>query len=250
MNITDALSAYDAEVRARPIARAGLAVEDDGQVIQLVGSFNFVCSWRFESAAARSVVERQAARFRARGQRLMWRVHDHDAPPEISACLAESGFEPDPAGTLMFLDLDDVSTRDLRGVDVRRISTEDQLADFIAAADQAFGGQQAGDLHQGYLDRMRDPTFVLFVAYLEDLPVASARLESAGRFGQVYGGGVHPAHRGRGIYRALVHARAAEAKRQGARYLSTEANEASRPILEKLGFVSAGREVTWVLPAL
>ena len=42
MNITDALSAYDAEVRARPIARAGLAVEDDGQVIQLVGSFNFI----------------------------------------------------------------------------------------------------------------------------------------------------------------------------------------------------------------
>lgn len=54
----------------------------------------------------------------------------------------------------MFFDLKDVSTEDLRDFDVRRVSTEDQLADFLAAADQAFGEQQAGDLHQTYLGRM------------------------------------------------------------------------------------------------
>jgi hypothetical protein len=47
----------------------------------------------------------------------------------------------------------------------------------------------------------------------------------------------------------LVHARAEEAGRQGLRYLSTEARETSRPILERLGFTAAAREVTWVLRA-
>jgi hypothetical protein len=53
-----------------------------------------------------------------------------------------------------------------------------------------------------------------------------------------------------GIYRALVVERAREAKRRGLRYLSTEAREISKPILQNLGFVAAAREVTWVLNPL
>lgn len=50
-----------------------------------------------------------------------------------------------------------------------------------------------------------------------------------------------------GIYRALVAERAREARRRGLQHLSTEARETSKPILRNLGFVSAAKEVTWVL---
>jgi GNAT superfamily N-acetyltransferase len=43
--------------------------------------------------------------------------------------------------------------------------------------------------------------------------------------------------RGRGIHRSLVHARAREALRLGYTYLTVDAMETSRPILESLGFV-------------
>jgi GNAT superfamily N-acetyltransferase len=249
MSVADFLRSYDAEVRAKPTARHGLTAEDDGFVVRLVGSFNFICSWRFAAAEARSVVEWQAQHFRALGQPLIWRVHEHDTPPGLNVHLAECGFEPSAPGTLMFLDLHNPRSPAAQDIDVRRVSTEEGLADFLAASDQAFGERQEGDLYEPYLQRMRDPTFALFVAYAADAPVASARLEWSGRFGQFYGGGVHPLHRGRGVYRALVHARAEEAERQGLRYLSTEARETSRPILERLGFTAAAREVTWVLRA-
>jgi len=249
MSVTDFLRSYDAEVRAKPTVRSGQTAEDDGVVVRLVGSFNFVCSWRFAAAEARNVVQSQAQHFRALGQPLMWRVYEHDAPPSLGTHLAECGFEPSAPGTLMFLDLHSLRSTAAQDIDVRRVSTPEGLADFLAASDQAFGERQAGDLYEPYLRRMRDPTFVLFVAYVADTPVASARLECSGRFGLFYGGGVHPLHRGRGAYLALVHARAVEAERQGLRYLSTEARETSRPILERLGFIAAAREVTWMLRA-
>jgi hypothetical protein len=58
---------------------------------------------------------------------------------------------------------------------------------------------------------------------------------------------VAPSYRRMGIYRALVVERAREAGRRDLRYLSTEARETSKPILQNLGFVSAGKEVTWML---
>jgi GNAT superfamily N-acetyltransferase len=45
-----------------------------------------------------------------------------------------------------------------------------------------------------------------------------------------------PDHRGRGAYRALVHARWLEAVRRGTPALAVQAGANSRPILERLGF--------------
>lgn len=247
MSVADFLRRYDAEVRAQPARRPGLEVENDGRVVRLVGNFNFVCSWRFGAADARAIVETQARHFRALGQPLIWRVHEHDKPRDLSVHLAECGFEPSPPGTLMFLDLHGAGLTPVEGIEVRRVLTKNELAGFLEASDLAFGERQAEDLIEPFLHRMSDPTFALFAAYVDGEPIGAARLEWNGRFGQLYGGGVRPGHRGRGVYRALCHARVEEAKRQGLRYLSTEARETSRPILERLGFARAVQEVTWVL---
>jgi hypothetical protein len=54
------------------------------------------------------------------------------------------------------------------------------------------------------------------------------------------GGVTLPEHRGRGAYRALVRARWDAAQRAGAPALVTQAQAASRPILERLGFRATG----------
>ena len=100
---------------------------------------------------------------------------------------------------------------------------------------------------------MRDLVSIgaLFFAYDRGLPISSGRLELApGKaFAGLYGGGTRPDYQGRGVYRALVAARAAEARRRGHRYLTVDARETSRPILQRLGFQPLGQVRDWVLPA-
>ena len=56
-------------------------------------------------------------------------------------------------------------------------------------------------------------------------------------FAGLWGGSTLPGWRGRGIYRALVGRRAQLAAQLGVKYLLVDASAASRPILERLGFV-------------
>jgi GNAT superfamily N-acetyltransferase len=249
MNVTHVLAQYDAEVRVNPKAPPGLVVERADDVVYLTGYFNFVSWWELTPGTMRQAVASRAARFRSRGKKLIWRVYEHDSPAEISGCLAEEGFEPDAPGTLMLFDLaNEVQASTAGDVDIRRVKTEEQLEDFVKASEQAFGGRDPWQ-RTAYADRLNDPNLALYVAYVSSEVAASARLEigSAGSFGLLFGGGVAPAYRRMGIYRALVAERAREARRRDLRYLSTEARETSRPILQNLGFVSAAKEVTWVL---
>ena len=66
---------------------------------------------------------------------------------------------------------------------------------------------------------------------------AWVRFASGTAFATLWGGSTLPAWRGRGIYRALVAQRANLAAARGFRYLQVDASDASRPILERLGFV-------------
>ena len=56
----------------------------------------------------------------------------------------------------------------------------------------------------------------------------------------LWGGSTLPAFRGRGVYSALVRARANEAARRGYRLLQVDASTDSRPILERAGLVAVG----------
>jgi ribosomal protein S18 acetylase RimI-like enzyme len=133
-------------------------------------------------------------------------------------------------------------------VDICRVTTGEELEDFVKASELAFGGLDAWQ-RTAYADRLNDPDLALYVAYVSAEIAASARLEigSMSSFGLLFGGGVAPSYRRMGIYRALVAERAREARRRDLRYLSTDARETSKPILQNLGFVSAAKEVTWVL---
>jgi predicted acetyltransferase len=55
-------------------------------------------------------------------------------------------------------------------------------------------------------------------------------------FGYLGTGGVREAFRGRGVYRALLAARARDARERGARFLLVDAQPTSEPILRRMGF--------------
>jgi GNAT superfamily N-acetyltransferase len=249
MDLGRVLQRYDSEVRARPKVRSGFEVERTGGITRLTGHFNFICSWDLAPSAAREAVASQAAYFRSRGEKLIWRVYEHDKPAELSDCLAEEGFEADQPGTLMILDLaNQIAAPVGPDIEIRRVTTMEDLHGFIAASEVAFGHEMSWWL-DAFSNCLGDPDLALYNALVSGQPVASARLElGSSNFGLLFGGGVSPAHRRQGLYRALVAARAKEAKRWGCSYLATDARETSRPILQNLGFVCAAKETTWVLP--
>ena len=64
---------------------------------------------------------------------------------------------------------------------------------------------------------------------LDSLPPRSA-------FASLWGGSTLPELRKRGLYTSLLNARLEEARQRGFRYLTVDAGDMSRPILEKRGF--------------
>jgi GNAT superfamily N-acetyltransferase len=77
----------------------------------------------------------------------------------------------------------------------------------------------------------------LFVAYCDGVPAAAASYVPFARSAFLIGGVVLTRYRGRGLYRALVHARLAHARARGITLVTSHAREAtSAPILERMGF--------------
>ena len=247
MDIAAILALYDAKVRAQPGPQPGVVVERADGVVRLVGAFNLICHWSFADPAAG--VAAQAEHFAARGEALLWPLYDHDE--DLAPHLSAAGFALDDTATLMMLDLSAAQAlADSATPDVVRVSTRQGVIDFMTAAHQAFDEDESWRV-EAYAARMDDPGLSLFVAYQDGRPVASARLEvgADGVFGDLFGGGVAPDHRGRGFYRQLVAARAGEARTRGLSYLATGARDTSRPMLAHLGFEPMGSMRRWRLPA-
>ena len=78
------------------------------------------------------------------------------------------------------------------------------------------------------------------LAYIDGRPAGFSRLVATDAAGVLMGGAVVPWARGRGAYRALVHARWLASVSRGAPRLVTSAGAMSTPVLERLGFVSIG----------
>jgi GNAT superfamily N-acetyltransferase len=82
---------------------------------------------------------------------------------------------------------------------------------------------------------------IAFLAEVDGAPVSFGIMDRSSAGPMLLAGGVtRPAYRGRGAYRALVYARRKAAEEAGAPALVTQAQAASRPILERLGFHATG----------
>jgi GNAT superfamily N-acetyltransferase len=244
------LRRFDAEIRADPPAEVGAErVWADG-VLRTIGAYNFIGWWTFGADEAAAAVAREAAFFAKTG--VQWKVFDHDGPANLAETLTSAGFEEDGPETFLALDLDEVwpAFDSPDGIEVRQVTDRAGIDDLVEVSAAAFGRDEPWRAEQ-LAGRLADPTQALFVAYDGGVPISSGRLELApGKaFAGLYGGGTRPNYQGRGVYRALVTARAAEARRRGHRFLTVDARETSRPILQRIGFHPLTQIRDWTLPA-
>lgn len=124
-------------------------------------------------------------------------------------------------------------------VTVRPVQTREDVADYERASCAAWGYRQPSDadidrafagLSRGY-----------FVGYWEEAPAGAGGYTIAGEAARLWGAGVVPAFRGRGVYRALVRARLAQASGRGATLALVHAEPTSSPVLQRLGFSVYGQ---------
>lgn len=243
---------YDAQMRRDPVPAAGSRVERTDALVRVVGEDNYVLWSDLTAEDAEAAVTAQAAYFRRSGVAGEWKTFGHDRGPALDPLLERAGFVPGEPETLVAFDLrlglpiGPVPS----GVTIRQVTDDAGVHAAVRATVAAFGPEDKGVLAR-YRSAVRDPNQVVFVAYSADEPVSAGRLEMTPRraFASLWGGGTTPEHRHRGIYRALVHARGAVARSAGYRFLTVDAEETSRPILERLGFVRVTTTRGWTLPA-
>ena len=201
-------------------------------------------------------IDAEIAYFRALGHQFEWTVYDHDYPPDLGQRLLAHGFTIDEEpGTILVLDLHALPDA-LRGPtthDIRRITDPDDVRAVLGVQQAVWGldFERLIDELAGYLHDQPD-FLTLFAAYVDGLPVSSAwtKYPPGNPFGFLYGGSTLPDYRGRGIYTALVAARAGDALARGRRYLTVDDVPASATILTRLGFqaIAGVTAYTWTLP--
>ncbi len=250
LDAREILSQYDRQVRRDIVAEPGIRVERTYRTVRIFGLWNCILYSELDAETADSEIAEQVDYFRRHGAPFEWKVYAHDQPSDLDQRLAEAGFEPEEQETFVVLDLGGElpSPSPPEGITLRQVSDAAGLADLSAVGERAFGVDYSA-MNEEFLARLPLGTVTFYVAYSGAEPVSAGRLETPpdSEFAGLFGGGTAPAHRRRGIYRSLVGARAQEAQRRGYRYLTVDAADQSRPILERIGFVplTTIRAWTW-----
>jgi len=190
--------------------------------------------FRFEAGEVDEVMDEIHEHVRAHGRTACsWEVGSSALPEGLVELLHERGLVDDPHDPLqigMALTGEPSGPRP-EGIEVRRVaSDEDALVDAQIGA-IAFGESEV-------VSKPYDPDspIVSYLAFIAGTPVGRATGTFSGYGVTLFGGATLPEYRGRGVYKALVHARLRDAAERGAPVAVTQAGQMSRPILEKLGF--------------
>jgi len=172
-----------------------------------------------------------------------WELGESCAPADLVERLLAIGLRRDEDEPLALgMALRDASLAVPAGVVARAVVSPDELVAAREVQRAAFDDPRPVDPVQATRDFASEGTDgSTFVAFVDGELVAAA-YASYTRWGVIlFGGATLPAARGRGAYRALVAARAAEAAARGTPVLVTHAGRMSLPILERLGFVRIAR---------
>jgi GNAT superfamily N-acetyltransferase len=243
VNRDQALAAFDAQVRQGP------PPADEGWVGVLWSDLPADLGEQDLDAA----IAAQVARFAGSGGPWEWKHYSYDQPAALPRRLVAAGFVPEPAETLLVAEIADLAldVEPPDGVRVVPVLDEAVARDLVAVHDEVFGGDHAriGAAVLAGLSR-RPPTAAGVVAMAGPRPVAAGRVEfhPGTDFASIWGGGTVLDWRGRGVFRAMVAHRAALAAEAGFRYLQVDAMPASRPVLERLGFVELATTTPYIHP--
>lgn len=196
---------------------------------------------RLSASEADAAIEAELAFFSGLGRDFEWKLYSHDEPADLKPRLEAHGFSIGEDEAIMALELADLppALAASHPHDVRKVVDEAGFADYVALDAQAwpedheiYTREMASTL-RNHPDRMS-----AWVAYVEGKPVCAARIDfpEHSPFASLWGGTTLEPFRKRGIYTAIVSARAKEAIARGYRFLTIDASPMSRPIVGRQGF--------------
>jgi hypothetical protein len=243
LNSSDVLSRLDAERRS--LLREGETLEQLQNVTRIHSNddtYHLIMYAKLSSTNADGIIAEQTKYYRQKRIGFEWKVYGHDEPADLLQRLERHGFRVGALEAVMIYDLTeraDWMSDQLQTRTVVRVDRGDLVQDFRRVAEAVFQEVHeftANQLVAGIATGSRQHCG--YVAYSGLDPVSIGRLYThhESQFGGLFGGGTLATHRGSGFYRAVVGARARDAKATGAHYLIVDALPTSRPILERLGF--------------
>ncbi len=243
------LAAYDQQLRTDAETPSAIAVARLGplRLVSFDGGRGFVTYQSLGGADAKVIadwVPQVIAHYRQDPdiRRIEWKTRGHDHSPGLHEALVSHGFKPDEAESIMIgqARLLDVEVHLPEVVKLRRIAEEADVRAMSAMHDEVFGDPVSDEMADALLRRLAlDDGLELWVAQVQSAIVSAGRLEpvKGTEFAGIWGGATRPEWRGKGIYRALMAARARSALATGKTLIHSDSTEYSRPILERAGLV-------------
>jgi XTP/dITP diphosphohydrolase len=226
-------------------------IEGDGVRYFVTPSWISVGKHRLDPVDVGPAIEAARSLARERGRtKIEWSLGPDALPEDLSERLLEAGLvradEPPFARSAAALVLTTPPPPPPPGIDTRPVAS---LDDFRACDDvYAIGFEMLEEdraawdatLEQRWASYQTEDHVLQFLASIGGEPVAAATALVAPVGVFLGGAATVPEARGRGAFRALVHARWEEAVRRGTPFLAVEAGPHSRPVLERLGFQRIG----------
>lgn len=186
---------------------------------------------------------RQLLRARAR-ESTQWEIGSTAQPPDLVELLLERGLVRDESSRAVALILQREPPRPRNEqLTARRIET---FEEYVAAHEVQWTAfdtsiDQLPELRALLPERWTDQTSIMHGVWLNDEILAAGSCAPTAHGLALFGGATRPSARGRGAYRALIHARWKTAAAYGTAALMTQGGRMSRPILERLGFTAIGQ---------
>jgi hypothetical protein len=204
---------------------------------------NTVQRQRFDADEVDDVLTEVRSLLRARGRvSTQWEVGSAAQPPELVDLLLARGMVPDEDPFAVALVLTCEPPPPAAGAVVSRVET---LEEYIAAKEVQIAAfhppaARVAEERANVAARWAATPDLVHVVRLENKIVCAGSCSPTPYGLVLFGGATVPQARGRGAYRALIHARWTEAITLGTPTLLTQAGAMSRPILQRLGFEAVG----------
>lgn len=180
-----------------------------------------------------------------------WKTRGHDRINGLGDELIANGFVPQPAESIMLGEARSLTEPVALPADVtvRRATEEGLVRAACAVADEVFAEPVSEDRAGALWQRVSggDSTQV-WVAEAHGQVVSTGRLDLVpdSTFAGIWGGATVASWRGRGLYRALVRARAEAALQLGRSLIHSDSTRLSRPILERAGLLRVSTTTPYV----
>ena len=200
------------------------------------GGFNEVSQAVLDEADADAVIDATIASYRDAGIKFRWAVAPDSAPADLAARLEQRGLVRSTSlAMIRDTDLDEPPPPD---VTVERVDAAN-VAEYTQAMAEGWSTDPAPLAAANELVVRSYPTHRLYLARVAGEPAATAAQVMFERSAYLLGAVVLPRFRRRGLYRALVAARLADARASGLALATSHARaETSAPLLVKLGFAT------------